>query len=122
MLLAEQIVELREEGDVAGGGEDQVEIEFGVGEVEIAVGEEEGVAAVAIVVELEGGVVAAAGEGTFERGGESLEVYWAEKKPVLGGRRKGRWPTRGERAPMGMPGRLGLMAGVTVSDGRIGGR
>ncbi len=61
MLLAEEIVELGEDGDVAGGGEDGVEVEFGVGEVEVAVGEEEGVAAVAVVVELEGGVVAAAG-------------------------------------------------------------
>ncbi len=43
-------------------------------------------------------------------------VYSAAKKPVLGGRRKGRLPTRGESAPMGMPGRLGLKAGVTVSE------
>jgi len=47
-----------------------------------------------------------------------LEVNSAAKKPVLGGRRKGRWPMRGERAPMGMPGRLGLKAGVTVSDAK----
>ena len=61
VLLAEKIVELSEDGDVAGGGEDGVEVEFGVAEVEIAVGQQEGVAAVAVVVELEGGVVAAAG-------------------------------------------------------------
>ena len=72
VLLAEKIVELGEEGDVAGGGEDGVEIELGVGEVEIAVGEEEGVAVVAVVVELEGGVVAAAGDSAFEGGGEAV--------------------------------------------------
>jgi hypothetical protein len=72
VLLAEQVVELSEEGDVAGGGEDGVEVELGVGEVEIAVGEEEGVAVVAVVVELEGGVVAAAGEGSFDGGGEAV--------------------------------------------------
>jgi hypothetical protein len=47
-----------------------------------------------------------------------LVVNSAAKKPVLGGRRKGRLPMRGERAPMGMPGRLGLKAGVTVSDAK----
>ena len=51
-----------------------------------------------------------------------LEMNSAAKKPVLGGRRKGRLPTRGERAPMGMPGRFGLMAGVprVVGAGREG--
>ena len=117
MLLAEEIVELGEDGDVAGGFEDGVEVEFGVAEVEVAVGEEEGVAAVAVVVELEGGVVAAGAESAFDGGGEAVAVYSTAKKPVLGGRRKGRLPTRGERAPMGMPGRLGLMAGGDVVGG-----
>src|SRR5579859_3706078 len=71
VLLAEKIVELGEEGDVAGGDEDGVEVEFGVGEVEIAVGEEESVAVVAVIVELEGGVVAVAGECTLDGGGEA---------------------------------------------------
>ena len=39
VLLAEKIVELGEEFDVAGGGEDGVEVELGVTEVEVAVGE-----------------------------------------------------------------------------------
>ena len=72
MLLPEKIVELGEECDATGDREDGVEVEFRVGEVEVAVGEEEGVAVVAVVVELEGGVVAAAGEGTFEGGGEAV--------------------------------------------------
>ena len=71
VLLVEKIVELSEEGDAVGRGEDDVEVEFGVGEVEIVIGKEESVAAVAVVVELEGGVVAAAGEGAFEGGGEA---------------------------------------------------
>ena len=72
MLLAEKIVELGEEGEVTVGCEEQVEIEFRVGEVEVVIGEKECVAAVAVVVELEGGVVAAAAEGAFDGGGETV--------------------------------------------------
>src|SRR5271170_939565 len=38
VLLAEKIVELSEDGDVAGDGKDVVEVEFGVAVVEIEVG------------------------------------------------------------------------------------
>ena len=59
-----------EDGDVVGGGVDDVGVELGVAEVEVAVGEEEGVAAVDVGVGEEGGVVGAAGEGAFEGRGE----------------------------------------------------
>lgn len=71
MLLAEQVVELGEDGYVVGGDEEGVHVEFGVAEVQIKIGEQEGVAAVDVVVELEGGVVAAAGESAFEGCGEA---------------------------------------------------
>ncbi len=44
VLFAEEIVELREDGDVAGGFEDDVEVELGVAEVEVAIGEKKEVA------------------------------------------------------------------------------
>ena len=70
VLLIEKIVELGEDGYVAGDSDDGVEVELGIAEVEIAVGEQERVAAVAIVVELEGGVVAAAGKRAADGGGD----------------------------------------------------
>jgi hypothetical protein len=39
VLLAEKIVELREDLDAAGSGEDGVEVKLGIAEVEVAVGE-----------------------------------------------------------------------------------
>ncbi len=99
---------------MAGGVEEHVEVELGVAEVEIAVGEQEGVAAVAIVVELEGGVVAAAGERAFDGGGEFVGDEFDCEEAGAGGRRKGRLPTRGDSAPMGMPGMFGLVIGVPI--------
>jgi hypothetical protein len=111
VLLAEKIVELGEEGDVAGSSEDDVEVELGVAEVEVAVGEEERVAVIAVGVESSLRSASAPWTAAEKRG----VVYWTAKKPVLGGRRKGRLLTRGESAPMGMPGRLGLVAGAALS-------
>src|SRR6266850_2745668 len=35
--------------------------------------------------------------------------------PECGGRRNGRWPTRGEKAPIGMPGNFGLVEDVALN-------
>jgi len=70
-LLAEKIVQLGEEDEVVGGCEDEIEIELGVGEVEIAIWKQKSVATVAIVIELQGGIIAAAAEGSFDRSGEA---------------------------------------------------
>ena len=88
MLLAEKIVELGEDGDVVCCSENSVEVEFGVAEVEVAVRQEkvveiEGSSAGASVVQLEGRVVAAAAEGAFEGGGETVGgVFGCEEAGV----------------------------------------
>ncbi len=73
VLLAEEVVELGEDGDVFVGRVSGVEVELEVAEVEVAVGEEERVSAVAVVVQLEGGVVAVAADSAFDGGGEFFD-------------------------------------------------
>ena len=111
MLLVEEIVELGEDGDVIGGFEDGVEVEFGVAEVEVAVGEEESVAAVAVVVELEGGVVALVAESAFDGGRKSVGG-------VLDGEETGvRWTAEGSIADEGREGSDGNAGKVGVDGG-----
>src|SRR5580692_5654110 len=98
VLLAEEVVELGEDGDVFVGGVGAVDVELQVAKVEIAVGQEEGVAAVAVVVQLEGGVVAAAADSAFNGGGkffdgvlsgEEADVGWAAEGTAANERREG---------------------------------
>ena len=70
------------------------QIELGVTVVEIAVGQQHvppkfGVSQI-------GRIVAAAGKGGGEQSQRMVCAYVAVKKPVCGGRRNGRAPTRGE--------------------------
>jgi hypothetical protein len=70
VLLAEEIFQLSKDRDVTGYGVGDVEIEFGIAEVEIAVGEKERVAKVGVKAVEEGRVVGTAGESAFEGCGE----------------------------------------------------
>ncbi len=80
---------------MARGAVGAVAVEFGVGEVEVVVGKEEGVAFGGVSVGEEGGVVGAAADGAFEGSGPALAG-------VLGGEEGGvGWAAEGAGADEG---------------------
>ncbi len=106
--------------DPGAEGVGAVEVELGVAEVEVAVGQEEGVAEVGVEAVEEGGVVGAAGQGSFEGGGEF-------GGGVLGGEEAGvGWATEGtgsdERAfgSDGDAGEVGIVVGKAQAVGVAG--
>ena len=109
-----RLPEFGEDDDPGAEGVGAVEVELGVAEVEVAVGQEEGVSEVGVEAIEEGGVVGAAGQAPLKAAVNLVAVYWAAKKPEWGGRRKGRAPMSGPSAPMGMSGKLGLLLAKPV--------
>src|SRR6185437_8279587 len=70
VLVVQQVLRLREDGEAVGDGEGAAEIELGVAGVEIAVGQQQRIAEIGVITIEEGGVVAAAGVRAEEADGE----------------------------------------------------
>jgi len=73
-------------------GKDGVEVELGVAEVQIAIGQKKCIAAMEVAVQLEGRVVAPAGERTAKGGGEAWGGELDGEESRLG------WTTEGPTA------------------------
>src|SRR6185312_1406367 len=70
VLVVQQVLELREDGETREDVVGAAEIELGVAEVEVAVGQQQRIAEVGVITIEEGGVVTAAGVGAEEADGE----------------------------------------------------
>ena len=119
VLLIEKIVELGEDGYVAGDSDDGVEVELGIAEVEIAVGEKKevsvgGAGGCAGVVELECRVVAAAGERAFDRGGKSAGSVLSCEETGVRWSAEGTAANEGRNRSYGNAGDVGVRSGYAV--------
>src|ERR1700733_2314379 len=97
--------------------EEDVEIEFRVAEVQIAVGEKQSVATNAVVVKLEGGVVAAAAEGAFDRGGETIRCVLRGEETGVRRTVEGPAANEGRERSDGDAGKVGVGRGGDVVTG-----
>ncbi len=114
MLLAEEIVQLSEGCDARLEGVGEVGVQLGVAEVEIAVGQHEGVAAGDVEAIQEGGVVGAAGQCALEgRSQPVARVLHTEESSVRRTAEGTRADQRAFRSD-GDAGKVGIVVVLTV--------